>query len=53
MIPDSSSRRDRWPQYKARRVEKLDELVSQLALAVEVLRAMGVAVVMPPGSRGR
>ena len=36
-------------QYKARRVEKLDELVSQLALAVEVLRAMGVAVVMPPG----
>jgi 5'-3' exonuclease len=47
--PQVSTRRERWPQYKARRSEKLDELVSQLALAVEVLHAMGVAVVMPAG----
>jgi 5'-3' exonuclease len=47
--PQSSRRRERWPQYKARRVEKLEELVEQLALAVEVLRAMGIAVVMPVG----
>jgi 5'-3' exonuclease len=47
--PAASTRRERWPQYKARRTEKLDELVSQLALAVEVLRAMGIAVVMPAG----
>jgi DNA polymerase-1 len=47
--PTSSSRRERWPQYKASRVEKLDELVQQLALAVEVLGNMGIAVVMPVG----
>ncbi len=47
--PESSIRRDTWPQYKARRVEKLDELVQQLALAVEILRDMGIAVVMPAG----
>ena len=28
--PDRSLRRDRWPQYKAGRTEKLDTLVSQL-----------------------
>jgi DNA polymerase-1 len=47
--PASSVRRDRWPQYKANRVDKLETLVEQLSLAIEVLRAMGVAVVVPPG----
>jgi 5'-3' exonuclease len=47
--PHASTRRDTWPQYKARRAEKLAELVEQLALAVEVLRAMGIAVVIPTG----
>lgn len=47
--PDRSSRRDTWPQYKAKRVEKLDSLVEQLALAVEILRDMGIAVVIPDG----
>lgn len=45
----SSIRRERWPQYKATRTDKLPTLVDQLELAVEVLRAMGVAVVVPPG----
>ena len=47
--PDTSVRKDKWPQYKAGRVDKLDTLVCQLREAVEVLRAMGVAVVVPPG----
>ena len=47
--PDQSRRRDHWPQYKASRVEKLETLVEQLSLAVEVLQAMGLAVVMPRG----
>ncbi len=47
--PDASIRRDRWPQYKATRVDKLTTLVEQLTLAVEVLRDLGVAVVVPPG----
>jgi 5'-3' exonuclease len=47
--PAASTRRQRWPHYKAGRAEKLDELVSQLVLAVEVLTAMGLAVVMPAG----
>ncbi|MCU1689652.1 MAG: 5-3 exonuclease, partial [Jatrophihabitantaceae bacterium] len=47
--PSSSIRRERWPQYKATRTDKLPTLVDQLELAVEVLRAMGVAVVVPPG----
>ncbi len=46
---DRSVRRDRWPSYKANRVEKLDTLVEQLAQAVAVLREIGVAVVVPPG----
>lgn len=44
-----SSRRDRWPQYKAARTDKLPTLVEQLELAAEVLRGLGVAVVVPPG----
>lgn len=47
--PASSIRRERWPQYKATRTDKLPTLVDQLALAVEVLRDMGVAVVVPAG----
>lgn len=47
--PEASSRRDKWPQYKANRGEKLDTLVEQLVFAAEVLRSMGVAVVVPTG----
>lgn len=47
--PDTSSRKDRWPQYKAARSDKLATLVDQLHLAADVLRGMGVAVVVPPG----
>src|SRR6266496_4088189 len=47
--PDSSLRREIWPQYKANRVDKLATLVDQLAFAADVLRAMGVAVVVPEG----
>lgn len=47
--PDTSLRKQRWPQYKAGRVDKLDTLICQLAEAVEVLREMGLAVVVPPG----
>ncbi len=47
--PDTSERRERWPQYKAQRGEKLETLVEQLALAVEVLRELGISVVVPDG----
>jgi 5'-3' exonuclease len=47
--PDRSIRRDRWPQYKAGRTEKLDTLVSQLRTAAEVTRELGLAVVVPDG----
>lgn len=47
--PAASSRRTRWPQYKAGRTEKLSTLVSQLDGAAEVLRSMGIAVVIPDG----
>lgn len=47
--PDTSWRKQRWPQYKAGRVDKLDTLVTQLAEAATVLRAMGLAVVVPEG----
>jgi len=45
----SSRRRERWPQYKATRTEKLATLVDQLELAVQVLRGLGVPVVVPAG----
>ena len=45
----SSYRRERWPQYKAQRGEKLESLVDQLAEAVQALRELGVAVVVPAG----
>lgn len=47
--PDRSRRRERWPQYKAARTDKLETLVEQLVLAAEVLAELGVAVVVPPG----
>lgn len=47
--PDASVRRARWPQYKAHRGEKLDTLVEQLDAAAGMLRALGIAVVVPPG----
>jgi len=47
--PEASVRRDRWPTYKAHRAPKPHTLEEQLLSAVEVLREMGVAVVVPPG----
>jgi DNA polymerase-1 len=47
--PAASHRRARWHQYKAGRTEKLHTLVSQLIGAAEVLRSMGIAVVVPDG----
>ncbi|HZC71565.1 MAG TPA: 5'-3' exonuclease H3TH domain-containing protein [Jatrophihabitans sp.] len=45
--PDESARRERWPDYKANRIDKLESLVDQLLCAVEVLRELGVAVQVP------
>ena len=47
--PGHSLRKQRWPHYKATRAEKLDTLVDQLAQAVDALRELGVAVIVPPG----
>jgi DNA polymerase-1 len=47
--PECSVRRDTWPQYKAQRADKLETLVDQLTCAAEVLRGLGIAVVVPPG----
>jgi DNA polymerase-1 len=47
--PLASHRRTRWPQYKASRTEKLHTLISQLDGAAEVLRSMGIVVVVPDG----
>jgi len=47
--PASSVRRERWPQYKAQRGEKLTTLVEQLVVAVDMLRELGIAVVVPAG----
>jgi DNA polymerase-1 len=47
--PAESRRRERWPTYKATRVDKLDTLVEQLAAAIHVLRELGVAVIVPRG----
>ncbi|MDO5712213.1 MAG: 5'-3' exonuclease H3TH domain-containing protein, partial [Micrococcales bacterium] len=47
--PTASVRRGRWPHYKAQRRPKLPGLEAQLELAVELTRALGVAVVVPPG----
>ena len=45
--PDESARRDRWPVYKANRIDKLDSLVDQLACAADALRELGLAVLVP------
>ncbi len=47
--PDVSWRREKWPQYKANRSDKLPTLVRQLAAAADVLRRLGVGVVVPAG----
>lgn len=47
--PEHSVRRQQWPVYKAQRNPKLDALVEQLHLAVEVLNDLGVHVVVPAG----
>ncbi len=47
--PDSSTRRERWPEYKAHRVDKLETLVDQLSAAAAVMRELGVCVVVPAG----
>src|SRR4051794_11738682 len=44
-----SSRKERWPTYKAQRAPKPESLQRQLDLAVEVLRDLGVVVVVPEG----
>jgi 5'-3' exonuclease len=45
----NSSRKQRWPSYKAHRQPKPETLEQQLDLAVEVLCELGVMVVVPPG----
>jgi 5'-3' exonuclease len=45
----NSSRKKRWPTYKAQRAPKPESLERQLDLAVEVLRDLGVVVVVPEG----
>ncbi|HEY1973963.1 MAG TPA: 5'-3' exonuclease H3TH domain-containing protein, partial [Pseudonocardia sp.] len=47
--PGASLRREYWPSYKAHRGDKLPALVEQLAAAVDVLRDLGLSVVVPPG----
>lgn len=47
--PRESVRRERWPTYKQHRAPKPDSLTLQLDDAVEVLRELGVVVVVPPG----
>jgi DNA polymerase-1 len=47
--PDESQRRTTWPVYKANRVDKLDSLVEQLCCAADVLRELGVSVIVPRG----
>ena len=44
-----SIRRSRWPVYKAQRAPKPETLCEQLDTAVEVLRELGVGVVVPDG----
>jgi DNA polymerase-1 len=47
--PGTSLRRERWPSYKAHRSDKLPALIEQLATAADVIRELGVSVVVPPG----
>ncbi len=45
----NSMRKKQWPTYKAQRTPKPETLEQQLDLAVQVLRHLGVVVVVPPG----
>ncbi len=45
----ASTRRERWPSYKAHRDPKPQTLEDQLDLAVEILRGLGVVVAVPDG----
>jgi DNA polymerase-1 len=45
----ASVRKDRWPTYKAHRSPKPATLEHQLGAAIEVLRELGVLVVVPAG----
>lgn len=45
----ASARRERWPSYKAHRGDKPPALVEQLATAVDVVRELGMSVVVPSG----
>lgn len=47
--PHASVRRERWPSYKMHRAPKPHALLEQLDTAVEVLRELGMVVVVPPG----
>src|SRR3954453_11879673 len=47
--PEVSERRERWPGYKGQRGPKPATLEEQLESAVEVLRDLGVTVVVPTG----
>ena len=47
--PEASTRRERWPSYKAHRSDKLPALVEQLAVAVDVVRELGLSVLVPSG----
>jgi 5'-3' exonuclease len=46
---EASSRRDRWPTYKAHRDPKPESLEEQLDTAIDVLRALGIVVAVPEG----
>src|SRR5919204_3509344 len=47
--PEASWRRETWPQYKAQRGVKLENLVSQLTLATKLLQQLGITVLIPAG----
>jgi DNA polymerase-1 len=47
--PGVSRRRERWPSYKSQRVPTPATLEAQLEAAVDVLRGLGVTVVVPSG----
>jgi 5'-3' exonuclease len=47
--PCASRRRERWPSYKSHRDSKPRTLEDQLEAAVEMLRGLGVVVVVPKG----
>ncbi len=46
--PESSARRDEYPDYKAHRPAKPGDLTAQLSLAPDLLRDAGLCTVVPP-----